>query len=200
MQISGVPYNLILRLSNSSKFCLSNSDLFECSIDYSATLDCSSTLDWAKDSSCLFPFSQRFLSVVAHCLVSKINFFLIFCLIFLLLRVEDKSRSYFSNMANSGNWSFLIFLFFCLIYFISLNIIIHFLLFVCNLRLNISFCHMLFLLSLSQDALFLCMFIFAQGQLIFFGILFVRTLRPGIKMVYFSICIYFYSMPGITTS
>ena len=70
---------------------------------------------------CLFPFSQRFLSVVAHCLVSKINFFLIFCLIFLLLRVEDKSRSYFSNMANSGNWSFLIFLFFLLnlFYFIK---------------------------------------------------------------------------------
>lgn len=61
---------------------------------------------------CLFPFSQNFLSAVARCLVSKINFFLIFCLIFSLLRVEDKSRSYFSNMARSGNWSFLIFLFF----------------------------------------------------------------------------------------
>ena len=61
---------------------------------------------------CLFSFSQRFLSAVAHCLVFKIKFFLISCLIFSLWRVEDKSRSYFSNMARSGNWSFLIFLFF----------------------------------------------------------------------------------------
>lgn len=49
------------------------------------------------------------------------QFFLIFCLIFLLLRVEDKSRSYLLNMANSGNWSFLIFLLFLLnlFYFIK---------------------------------------------------------------------------------
>ena len=67
---------------------------------------------------CLFSFSQRFLSAVAHCLVFKIKFFLISCLIFSLWRVEDKSRSYFSDMARSVNWSFLIFLFFFLAWFI----------------------------------------------------------------------------------
>lgn len=66
-------------------------------------------------------------------------------------------------MARSRNWSFAIIYFLSLNILISLNTLINSVLFTCNLRLNISFHHLLFPLGLSLGALFLCVFIFALG-------------------------------------
>lgn len=55
--------------------------------------------------------------------------------------------------------------------------LINFLLFICDLGLNISFCHLWFLLAFSHGAVFLCLFICVWGLLIFTGILLVRILK-----------------------
>lgn len=122
--------------------------------------------DWALTRLPLFlSFPQRVLFLSRCCQNPKPIFFppSYFAWFSSRLRLEGKFSSCVSNMARSRNRPFPIFYFISLNIFISLNTLINSLLFTCNLRLNISFDHLLFLRDLSLGALFLCVFIFALG-------------------------------------